>query len=37
MELVEPIRSKKQVDALKKYLRGQNIRDYLLFVICIRD
>ena len=37
MELVEPIRSKKQVDALKKYLRGQNIRDYLLFVLGINS
>lgn len=37
MELVEPIRSKKQIDALKKYLRGQNIRDYLLFVLGINS
>jgi len=37
MELVEPIRSKKYVDALKKYLRGQNIRDYLLFVLGINS
>jgi site-specific recombinase XerD len=37
MELVEPIKSKKQIDALKKYLRGQNIRDYLLFVLGINS
>ncbi|WP_245867347.1 hypothetical protein SPSIL_013860 [Sporomusa silvacetica DSM 10669] len=37
MELVEPIRNKKQIDALKKYLRGQNIRDYLLFVLGINS
>lgn len=37
MELVEPIRSKKQIDALKKYLRGQNLRDYLLFVLGINS
>ena len=37
MELVEPIRDKKQIDALKKYLRGQNIRDYLLFVLGINS
>ncbi|MEK3965461.1 site-specific integrase [Paenibacillus sp. FSL H7-0323] len=37
MEFVEPIRSKKQIDALKKYLRGQNIRDYLLFVLGINS
>lgn len=37
LELVEPIKSKKQIDALKKYLRGQNIRDYLLFVLGINS
>lgn len=37
MELVEPIRSKKQIDALKKYLRGQSLRDYLLFVLGINS
>lgn len=37
MELVEPIRNKKQIEALKKYLRGQNIRDYLLFVLGINS
>jgi site-specific recombinase XerD len=37
MKLVEPIRNKKQIEALKKYLRGQNIRDYLLFVLGINS
>ncbi|HML90263.1 MAG TPA: site-specific integrase [Methylomusa anaerophila] len=37
LEIVEPIRNKKQIDALKKYLRGQNIRDYLLFVLGINS
>ncbi|SDM78076.1 Phage integrase family protein [Dendrosporobacter quercicolus] len=37
MELVEPIKSKKQITALKNYLRGQNIRDYLLFVLGINS
>ncbi|OKP83728.1 hypothetical protein A3848_25965 [Paenibacillus sp. P32E] len=32
---VKPIRIKKQIDALKKYLRGKNIRDSLLFVLGI--
>jgi integrase len=37
MEVVEPIRNKKQIESLKKYLRGQNIRDYLLFVLGINS
>ncbi len=37
MQLVEPIRSKKQVDAVKKCLRGQSLRDYLLFVLGINS
>ncbi len=37
MEFVEPIRNKKQLDAMKKYLRGQNIRDYLLLVLGINS
>ena len=37
MELVEPIRNKKQIDAMKKYLKGQNMRDYLLFVLGINS
>lgn len=32
---VKPIRIKKQIDTLKKYLRGKNIRDSLLFVLGI--
>ncbi len=37
MELVEPIRSKKQIDAMKRYLKSGNIRDYLLFVLGINS
>ena len=37
MELVEPIKSKRHIESLKKYLRGQNIRDYLLFVLGINS
>jgi site-specific recombinase XerD len=37
MEIVEPIRNKKQIDSMKKYLRGQNVRDYLLFVLGINS
>ncbi len=37
MELVEPIRNKKQITALKNYLRGRNRRDYLLFVLGINS
>jgi site-specific recombinase XerD len=37
MEFVEPIRSKKQMEAMKKYLRGQQVRDYLLLVLGINS
>jgi site-specific recombinase XerD len=37
MELVEPIRNRKQITALKNYLRGQDIRNYLLFVLGINS
>ncbi|VBB06525.1 phage integrase family [Lucifera butyrica] len=37
MELVEPIRDKKQIQGMKKYLRGQNTRDYLLFTLGINS
>lgn len=37
MELVEPIRSKKQIDAMKRYLKSGNIRDHLLFVLGINS
>jgi len=37
LEIVQPIRNKKQIEAMKKYLRGQNIRDYLLFVLGINS
>jgi integrase len=37
MELVEPIRDKKQIRAMKKYLKKKNIRDYLLFTLGINS
>lgn len=37
MELVEPIREKRQIQGMKKYLRGQNVRDYLLFTLGINS
>lgn len=35
MNVVSPIRDKKQLEAVKGYLRGKNKRDYLLFMIGI--
>lgn len=35
MEYVQPIRDKKQLEAMKKYLKGQSMRDYTLFVLGI--
>lgn len=35
MQTVEPIRDPKKVDAMKKYLRGKNLRDYAFFVLGI--
>lgn len=32
MEIVQPIRDRKKIEAMKKYLRGQSIRDHLMFV-----
>lgn len=37
LEIVEPIRSKKKIDAMKKYLKGMNQRDYVLFVLGINS
>lgn len=37
MEFVEPIRDKKQIEAMKRYLKGTNLRDYLLFVLGINS
>ena len=37
MECVDPIRDKKQIEGMKRYLRGGNIRDYLLFVLGINS
>jgi hypothetical protein len=33
MEFVEPIRDKKQIDNMKRYLKEWNLRDWLLFVL----
>ena len=37
MELVEPIRDKKQIDNMKRYFKQSNYRDYLLFVLGINS
>ena len=37
MEFVEPIRNKKQLEAMKKYLLVHNQRDYVLFVLGINS
>lgn len=37
MQIVEPIREKKKIDAMKRYLKGSNMRDYLLFVLGIHS
>ncbi len=37
MEYVEPIRSKKQIDSIKRFLKNSNLRDYLLFVLGINS
>lgn len=37
MEFVQPIRDKKQLEAMKKILKAGNIRDYALFVLGINS
>lgn len=37
MEYVEPIRDKKQLDNMKRYLKEKNKRDWLLFVLGINS
>lgn len=37
MEYVEPIRDKKQLEGMKRYLKGGNMRDYVLFVLGINS
>lgn len=37
MEFVEPIRDKKQLENMKRYLKEQNLRDWLLFVLGINS
>jgi integrase len=37
MECVEPIRDKNKIEALKRYLKGKNLRDFLLFVLGINS
>lgn len=37
MEFVQPIRDKKKIEAMKKVLRGSNLRDYALFSLGINS
>lgn len=37
MKIVEPIRDKKKIDSMKRYLKGKNVRDYVLFVLGINS
>lgn len=37
MEFVEPIRDRKKIEAIKKLLRGSNLRDYVLFTFGINS
>jgi len=37
MEFVQPIRDRKIIDRMKKILKSQNLRDYLLFVLGINS
>lgn len=37
MEFVEPIRDRKKLEAIKKVLRGTNLRDHCLFVLGINS
>lgn len=37
MEFVQPIRSKKQLDNMKRYLKEKSMRDFVLFVIGINS
>ena len=37
MEFVQPIRSLKQIETIKKLLRQQNLRDYCLFTVGINS
>lgn len=37
LEFVEPIREKKQIDAMKKILKAGNLRDYVMFVLGINS
>lgn len=37
MEFVQPIRSLKQIETIKKLLKQQSLRDYCLFVLGINS
>lgn len=37
MEYVQPIRERRKVEAIKKVLRGSNLRDYCLFVLGVNS
>ena len=34
---VDPIKSKREIQAVKNYLFGKNLRDYTIFVVCINS
>lgn len=37
MEFVQPIRDKKQIEGMKKILKSNNLRDYVLFILGINS
>ncbi|WP_425058411.1 Tyrosine recombinase XerD [Sporomusa carbonis] len=37
MEYVEPIRDRCKIEAMKRYLKGKNLRDYVLFTLGINS
>lgn len=37
MNTVEPIRDKVKLEAMKRYLRGQSVRDYVLFIFGVNS
>jgi len=37
MEYVQPIRDKKQIENMKRFLRESNLRDWLLFILGINS
>jgi len=37
MDLVEPIRDRKEIEAMKKFLKERNLRDYMIFTLGINS